>query len=209
MINVTVICSTDDCCWKLQSTGGIAFFIKFTLEGTVKAQKGRTLSLTLALDWAGGFNAMPRPLYPWERDPVPIGQEARWPHSVYYRDLFWLCAECYVSAANPFKTTFSVAFKDSVLTSQKMQYLSTTNTSWLMPFRKTVTLYSQTKHFVDTKCRICYCLSSFILAEFVNVWEFWFTWQLKVRLWSTRQCRTILSYNKTNEMHNFSNLFLE
>jgi hypothetical protein len=202
MIILTVTCSTVDCSWKLQSTDGTAFCVKFTLEGNVKAQKGSTLSLTLALqNGGGGVNATPQPLYPWERVPVLIGQVARWPHSVYYRDLFWLCTECYICAINPFKTT-SVAFKNSVLTLQKMQYLSSTKISWLMLFRKTVTVCSQKKHFVDTKCIICYCLSSFILAEFVSVWEFRFVWQLKFRLWSSgHNAGTILSYNKTNEMH--------
>ena len=211
MIIVTVTCSTVDCSWKLQSTGGIAFCIKFTLEGTVKPQKGSTLSLTLAVDGGRGrVNAAPRPLYPWERDPVPIGQEARWPHSVYYRDLFWLCTECYISAINPFKTTFSVAFKNSILTSQKMQYLSSTNTSWLMLFRKAVTVYSQKKHLVDTKCRICYCLSSFRLAEFINVWEFRFTWQLKFRLRSSgHNVGPYFLIIKPMRCTDFSHLFLE
>jgi len=36
-----------------------------------------TLSLTFAPDGVG-FNATPRPLYPWEKDPVSILQEAGW-----------------------------------------------------------------------------------------------------------------------------------
>jgi hypothetical protein len=52
-----------------------------------------------------------------------------------------LCAteiyfDCLLSVTSPFKTTFSVPFKNAVLTSQKMQYLSSTKTSWLMLFRK-------------------------------------------------------------------------
>ena len=48
----------------------------------MKAQRGEwmhssTLSLISAIDgWAG--NAMPRSLYPGERDPVPIVQEPGW-----------------------------------------------------------------------------------------------------------------------------------
>ena len=53
----------------------------------MKAQKGSTLSLTLALDGGEGQCDASATL-PWERDPVPIGQEARWTHSVHYRDLF-------------------------------------------------------------------------------------------------------------------------
>ena len=66
-----------------------------------------------------------------------------------------------------------------------MQYLSSTKISWLVLFRKTVTVYSRKKHFVDTKCGICYFLSSFILAEFVSVWEFQFSWQLT--MWIIRE----------------------
>ena len=158
----------------------------------------------------GRVNATPQPLYPWQRDPVPIGQEARWLHSVYYKDLFWLCTECYICDINPFKTTFSVAFKNSVLTLQKMQYLSSTKISWLMLFRKTVTVCSQKKHFVDTKCRIFYSLSSFILAEFVIVLEFWFVWQLKFRLWSSgHNAGPYFLIMKPMKCTNFSNLILE
>jgi len=80
--------------------------------------------------------------------------------------------DCVLSVISLLLTLFRpsfVAFKNSVLTSQKMQYLSSTNTNSLMLFRKTVSVYPQKKHFVDTKCRICYRLSSFILVEFVNV----------------------------------------
>jgi len=37
-----------------------------------------TLSLILGLDKGWVVNAMPWLLYPWERDPVPITQEAGW-----------------------------------------------------------------------------------------------------------------------------------
>ena len=49
--------------------------VKFALEQAMKAQRGSRgiLSLTSALDGGGWVvNATPRPLYPWERDPVPI-----------------------------------------------------------------------------------------------------------------------------------------
>jgi hypothetical protein len=37
-----------------------------------------TLSLTSGLDEGVVVNATPRPLYPQERDPVPIAQETGW-----------------------------------------------------------------------------------------------------------------------------------
>ena len=49
--------------------------VEFTLEQAMEAQKGSsyssTLSLTSALDRVV-VSATLRPLYPWERDPVPI-----------------------------------------------------------------------------------------------------------------------------------------
>jgi len=33
----------------------------------------------LSTRWRWVVNATPWPLYPWERDPVPIGHEAGWP----------------------------------------------------------------------------------------------------------------------------------
>ena len=46
-------------------------------EGTEGEHRyNSTLSLTSARD--GGVNATPQPLYPRERDPVPIVQEAGW-----------------------------------------------------------------------------------------------------------------------------------
>ena len=49
--------------------------VKFALEEAMKAQSreyGSTLSLTSALGAAWVVNAAPRPLYPRERDQVPI-----------------------------------------------------------------------------------------------------------------------------------------
>jgi len=37
-----------------------------------------TLPLTLVLDWGWKGNTMPWPFYHWEKDPVPIVQEAEW-----------------------------------------------------------------------------------------------------------------------------------
>ena len=44
----------------------------------VKQKYNSTLSLTSALDWRWVSNATPLPLYPQERDPVPILREAGW-----------------------------------------------------------------------------------------------------------------------------------
>jgi hypothetical protein len=50
--------------------------VKFTLEQATKAQRGRGgvavffLSPWCYLGWV--VNTTPRPLYPWERDPLPI-----------------------------------------------------------------------------------------------------------------------------------------
>jgi hypothetical protein len=48
--------------------------VKFTLEQAVKAQK---VSRGIAR-WEWVVNATPRPLYPRERQPVPIIQDAGW-----------------------------------------------------------------------------------------------------------------------------------
>jgi hypothetical protein len=53
--------------------------IKFILEQAMKAQKGNrgiTVLCKSALDEGFVFNATPRPLYPRERNPVPIVQVA-------------------------------------------------------------------------------------------------------------------------------------
>jgi hypothetical protein len=57
--------------------------VKFTLEQATKAQRWSkctsiALLFNLGARWGWVFNATPRPLYPWERDPVPIVSEAGW-----------------------------------------------------------------------------------------------------------------------------------
>jgi hypothetical protein len=56
--------------------------VKFTLQPAMKAQRGSrcitTLSLTSALDGGGWSTPRPGPLYPREREPVPIVQETGW-----------------------------------------------------------------------------------------------------------------------------------
>ena len=54
--------------------------VNLTLEQAMKAQRGTyssTLSLTSASERVG-LNVTPRRLYPQERVPVPIAQEAEW-----------------------------------------------------------------------------------------------------------------------------------
>ena len=55
--------------------------LKFPLEQAMKVQTREcryrsTLFLASTLDVAWVFNATPRPTYPWERDQVPLLQEA-------------------------------------------------------------------------------------------------------------------------------------
>jgi hypothetical protein len=57
--------------------------IKFSLEQATKAQRGsRGIAYSFfnlgATRWGWMVNATPRPLYPRERDPVPIVYEAGW-----------------------------------------------------------------------------------------------------------------------------------
>jgi hypothetical protein len=55
--------------------------VKFDLEQAMKAQresKGKLLIFNLGGRWGWVVNTTPRPLYPRERDPVPIVQEAGW-----------------------------------------------------------------------------------------------------------------------------------
>ena len=50
--------------------------IKITLEKVIKARKGLEVYLysffNLGSRWGWVVNSTPRPLYPWEKDPVPI-----------------------------------------------------------------------------------------------------------------------------------------
>jgi hypothetical protein len=50
--------------------------IKFNLEQATKAQRGSSgvdlLFFNLGAKWGWVVNATSRPLYPWERHPVPI-----------------------------------------------------------------------------------------------------------------------------------------
>jgi hypothetical protein len=56
--------------------------VKFTLEEAMKAQRGRRiialLFFNLGARWGWVVNATPWPLYPRERDPLSIEQEAGW-----------------------------------------------------------------------------------------------------------------------------------
>ena len=56
--------------------------MKFTPEEAVKTQRGRT-DVPLSINYLGAtlgsiVSATPRPLYPRERDPVPVVKEAMW-----------------------------------------------------------------------------------------------------------------------------------
>jgi hypothetical protein len=58
--------------------------LNFALKQTMKAQMGSrdTIPFFNLVGWV--VNATPRPIYPGERDPVPIVQEAGWaPRSVW------------------------------------------------------------------------------------------------------------------------------
>jgi len=64
-----------------QGRSNVKVKVKFDLEQTMKAQKGRRgkpLIFNLGGRWGWVVNATPRPLYPRERDPAPIVQEAGW-----------------------------------------------------------------------------------------------------------------------------------
>jgi len=57
--------------------GGIKVKVKFTLEQVTMAQREEAevqlySFFTLSVIWGWVINGTPRPLYPWERDPVPI-----------------------------------------------------------------------------------------------------------------------------------------
>jgi len=55
--------------------------VKLSIEQATKAQRGTrgiALLFNLGARWGWVVNATPRPLYPRERDPVAILQEAGW-----------------------------------------------------------------------------------------------------------------------------------
>jgi len=61
---------------SLDSRGVIKVKVKFTLEQTTKALRGSRGYLysffDLSVRYVWMVNATPRPLYPWETEPVPI-----------------------------------------------------------------------------------------------------------------------------------------
>jgi hypothetical protein len=89
--------------------------LKFTLEQTIKAQRGSrgiaALFLNLATRWGWVVNATPRAFYTWVRDLVPIVKETGWvpgpvrmgtenlapsgiqspDHPTCSKSLYWLC----------------------------------------------------------------------------------------------------------------------
>jgi len=55
--------------------------VKFSIEQATKTQRGVGLWLYAFFNggrWGWVVNATPRPLYPRERDPVPLVREAGW-----------------------------------------------------------------------------------------------------------------------------------
>ena len=87
-----------------------------------------TLSLHCALDGRQWFNATPRPLYPRERDPVPIVQEAVWAPGPIWTDtenlapnvIFFLVFSCTLFVLQPylFLCLPVLHFVSSLLTTQ-------------------------------------------------------------------------------------------
>jgi hypothetical protein len=61
------------CAHAQQDKSGKKVKVKFSLQQAINAQRGSTgivLLFNLVARWGWVINATPRPLYPWERNPV-------------------------------------------------------------------------------------------------------------------------------------------
>jgi hypothetical protein len=68
-------------CYASRRTTLVKVKVKFTLEQAMKARSGSrgiAILFNLSAGKGGVVNAMPRMLYPYEKDPIPIVQEAGW-----------------------------------------------------------------------------------------------------------------------------------
>jgi hypothetical protein len=66
--------------------------MKFALQQAMKAQSDVEVQVyscfNLSDRWGWVVNATPRPLYPRERDPVPIVEEVKWNPELVWMEVF-------------------------------------------------------------------------------------------------------------------------